>query len=137
MKSALFVGCIGIIWSATLTGAGASGLPPCSQAEIEQQRREMEQHPEGIPFRGPGLTCEIQSAAESETVPRTARRDPAGQRALDPLTSLSWSDSRKTGIDRSDEPIWTEFPSGRSGYSTRRAPAPASRTGSLALDSLS
>jgi hypothetical protein len=107
MKSALFFGCVGILFSATI--AGASGLPPCSIAEVEQARIDLERSPGALPFRGPGITCE-------PGVPDTVPDRPAGKRG-------DGRGSRpNTGIDRSKEPCWIEFPSGRSGYCNDQIP---------------
>jgi hypothetical protein len=101
MKSALLFGCVGILFSATV--AGASGLPPCSAADIEQTRIDLERSPVALPFRGPGITCDV-------AVPDTVPDRPAGKRGDGRVSRPD------TGIDRSKEPCWIEFPSGRFGY---------------------
>jgi hypothetical protein len=97
MKFAVFVGGVGIVFSATM--ADASPLRPCTRAEIQFALS----NPDGARERGvmPGITCAVTReslGAPPPTVPGT----PGGR-----------GSPAQTGIDRSNEPCWIDFPQRR------------------------
>ena len=76
MRFAVFVGCVGIVFSATM--ADASGLRACTRAEIQ----EALSNPEKVLMDGvvPGRDCEVtpESLADPLRKPQLARLDIEG-----------------------------------------------------------
>jgi hypothetical protein len=99
MRSALFFGFVGVVFSATVAGAGE--LPPCSMAEIQvwlvaDAQRQAQRHPPGIPL---SLNCIVTQQSVLAALLDLQRQLGGGRRVPPP----------ETAIDRSNEPCWINY----------------------------